>query len=56
VRPWHFHAGSFVAVVAAMCVLIFGLDNAWFLAAAALLLACNVGGWMPERKRRRPGY
>ena len=55
-KPWHFHVGSLVAVVAAMYVLIFGLHIAWFFAAAALLLACNVGGWMLERKVRRPGY
>ena len=54
-RPSHFHLGGFVAVAAAMGVLVSGLHIAWFFAAAALLLACTVGGWMLERKQGRPG-
>lgn len=53
-RPWHFHVGGFVAVAAAMFVLLFGLHIAWFFAATLVLLACNVGGWALERKQRRP--
>lgn len=53
-RPWHFRAGGFVAAAAAMCVIILRLHIAWVFAAALVLLACNVGGWMLERKQRRP--
>ena len=55
-RPWHFQVGGFVAVTAAMGVLVAGLHIAWFFAAAALLLACTAGGWVLERKQGRPGH
>jgi UPF0716 family protein affecting phage T7 exclusion len=53
VKPRLFHVGAFVAVAAAMGVLISGLHIAWFFAAAAVMLACNVGGWVLERKQKR---
>ena len=52
-KPWHLHVVSFFAVVAAMCILISGVHIAWVFAAAAVLLACNVGGWVLERKQGR---
>ncbi len=53
-RPSHLHLGSFVAVAAAVCVIVLGLHIAWVFAAALVMLACNVGGWMLERRQRRP--
>lgn len=37
-----------------MCVLVSGLHIAWSFEAAAVLLACNLGGWTLERRQARP--
>jgi hypothetical protein len=52
-KPWHFQLGGFVAVAVAMCVILFDLHIAWFIAAALVLAACSVGGWSLERKQKR---
>lgn len=53
-KPWHRQLGGLTAAAVAMCVLLFNLHLAWFLAAAVVLAACSLGGWAVERKQRRP--
>jgi hypothetical protein len=52
-KPRHLQAGGFIAVLAAMSVLLFDLHIAWFFVAASALLVCSFGGWTLERKQRR---
>ena len=53
-RPAHLRSAGSVAVAAAFCVLVLGLDIVWFFAAGLVLLVCSLGAWLLERRQRFP--
>ncbi len=52
-KPWHLQLGGFGGVALGMCAIFFDLHLAWFVAAAAIVLACALGGRALERKKKR---